>query len=203
MSTFRFENSVELDKDVREQFVKLSQVIESTSTDVRTIAVTSSQNEEGKTFVSFHLACTLAKKGYRVLIVMADMRKTTAIGDLPVMGVLDVVEGKVEVEEVVYKTDIEGIDVIFSGATKKNESLDLGRKVYSVMLKCLKEDYNYIIIDMPTLLKTDNDEVLIKEADASILVIQPNRSSKGKIQKNIKLIESYNCKVLGAILNNK
>lgn len=203
MSTFRFENSVELDKDVREQFVKLSQVIESTSTDVRTIAVTSSQNEEGKTFVSFHLACTLAKKGYRVLIVMADMRKTTAIGDLPVMGVLDVVEGKVEVEEVVYKTDIEGIDVIFSGATKKNESLDLGRKVYSVMLKCLKEDYNYIIIDMPTLSKTDNDEVLIKEADASILVIQPNRSSKGKIQKNIKLIESYNCKVLGAILNNK
>lgn len=203
MSTFKFENSIELDKDVREQFVKLSQVIEATSVDVRTIAVTSSQNEEGKTFVSFHLACTLAKKGYRVLIVMADMRKTTAIGDLPVMGVIDVCEGKVEVEEVVYKTDIEGIDVIFSGATKKNESLDLGRKVYGVMLKCLKDDYNYIIVDMPTLSKTDNDEVLIKEADASILVIQPNRSSKSKIQKNIKLIESYNCNVLGAILNNK
>ena len=203
MSTFKFENSIELDKDVREQFVKLSQVIEATSVDVRTIAVTSSQNEEGKTFVSFHLACTLAKKGYRVLIVMADMRKTTAIGDLPVMGVIDVCEGKAEVEEVVYKTDIEGIDVIFSGATKKNESLDLGRKVYGVMLKCLKDDYNYIIVDMPTLSKTDNDEVLIKEADASILVIQPNRSSKSKIQKNIKLIESYNCNVLGAILNNK
>ena len=203
MSTFKFENSIELDKDVREQFVKLSQVIEATSVDVRTIAVTSSQNEEGKTFVSFHLACTLAKKGYRVLIVMADMRKTTAIGDLPVMGVIDVCEGKVEVEEVVYKTDIEGIDVSFSGATKKNESLDLGRKVYGVMLKCLKDDYNYIIVDMPTLSKTDNDEVLIKEADASILVIQPNRSSKSKIQKNIKLIESYNCNVLGAILNNK
>ena len=71
------------------------------------------------------------------------------------------------------------------------------------MLKCLKDDYNYIIVDMPTLSKTDNDEVLIKEADASILVIQPNRSSKSKIQKNIKLIESYNCNVLGAILNNK
>ena len=56
---------------------------------------------------------------------------------------------------------------------------------------------------MPTISKTDNDEVLIKEADASILVIQPNRASKSKIQKNIKLLESYNCKVLGAILNNK
>lgn len=203
MSTFKFENSIELDRNVKEQFAKLSQVIETTSSDIRTIAVTSSQNEEGKTFISFHLACSLAQKGYRVLIVMADMRKTTAIGDLPVMGVIDVCEGKVEVEEVIYKTDIEGIDVIFSGATKKNENLDLGRKVYSVMMKCLKEDYNYIIIDMPTLSKTDNDEVLLKEADASILVVQPNRASKGKIQKNIKLLESYNCKVLGAILNNK
>lgn len=203
MSTFKFENSIELDKDVKEQFAKLSQVIETTSSDIRTIAVTSSQNEEGKTFISFHLACSLAQKGYRVLIVMADMRKTTAIGDLPVMGVIDVCEGKVEAEEVIYKTDIEGIDVIFSGATKKNENLDLGRKVYSVMMKCLKEDYNYIIIDMPTLSKTDNDEVLLKEADASILVVQPNRSSKAKIQKNIKVLESYNCKVLGAILNNK
>ena len=203
MSTFKFENSIELDRNVKEQFAKLSEVIETTSADIRTIAVTSSQNEEGKTFISFHLACSLAQKGYRVLIVMADMRKTTAIGDLPVMGVIDVCEGKVEVEEVIYKTDIEGIDVIFSGATKKNENLDLGRKVYSVMMKCLKEDYNYIIIDMPTLSKTDNDEVLIKESDASILVVQPNRSSKGKIQKNIKLLEAYNCKVLGAIRNNK
>lgn len=203
MSTFKFENNVELDKDVKEQFEKTSQVIEATSTDIRSIAVTSSQNEEGKSFVAFHLACTLAKKGYRVLIVMADMRKTTAIGELPMMGVVDVIEGKAETEKVIYNTDIEGIDVIFSGATKKNENLNLGRKVYGVMMKCLKEDYNYIIIDMPTLGKTDNDEVLLKEADASVLVIQPNRASKSKIQKNIKLIESYNCKVLGAILNNK
>ena len=203
MSTFKFENNVELDKDVKEQFEKTSQVIEATSTDIRSIAVTSSQNEEGKSFVAFHLACTLAKKGYRVLIVMADMRKTTAIGELPMMGVVDVIEGKAETEKVIYNTDIEGIDVIFSGATKKNENLNLGRKVYGVMMKCLKEDYNYIIIDMPTLGKTDNDEVLLKEADASVLVIQPNRASKSKNQKNIKLIESYNCKVLGAILNNK
>ena len=27
----------------------------------------------------------------------------------------------------------------FSGATKKNENLNLGRKVYGVMMKCLKD----------------------------------------------------------------
>lgn len=203
MSTFRFENNVELDKGVEEQFEKISQVIEGMSLDIRTIAVTSSQNEEGKSFVSFHLACMLAKQGYRVLIVMADMRKTTVIGEKYAMGVVDIIEGKAEIEKVIYNTDVENIDVIFSGATKKKENINLGKKVYSVMMKCLKEDYNYIIIDMPTLTKTENDEILLKEADACVLVIQPNRSSKSKIQKNIKLIESYNCKLLGAILNDK
>ena len=54
MSTFKFENNVKLDKNVEEQFEKLSQIIEETSKDIRTIAVTSSSNKEGKSFVSFH-----------------------------------------------------------------------------------------------------------------------------------------------------
>ena len=144
MSTFKFENNIKLDKKIESQFVKLSQEIEKASSDIRTIAVPSSNNEEGKTFVSFHLACALAKKGYRVLIVMADMRKTTVIKDMPIMGIVDIVEGKAEMDEVIYNTDIENIDVIFSGATKKNEILDIARGVYGVMIKCLKDDYNYI-----------------------------------------------------------
>lgn len=203
MSTFKFENNIKLDKNVEEQFEKLSKVIEETSKDTRTIAVTSSKNKEGKSFISFHLARLLAKKGYRVLVLMADMRKTTVIDERPIMGVVDIVEGKAEIDKVIYKTDVKDIDVVFSGATSKDEKLDIGRSVFGVMIKCLKDDYNYIIIDMPTIDKTDNDMVLLKEADAGIIVIEPNRSSKKRLLKNIKLMESYNCTVLGAILNNK
>ena len=203
MSTFRFENNIKLDKDIEEEFDNLSHVIEDTSSDIRTIAITSSQSGEGKTFISFHLACSLARKGYRVAIVMADMRKTTQKDNKSVMGVLDIVEGKVELENVIYNTDIEGIDVIFSGATKKRESINKDKKVYSVMIKALKEDYNYIIVDMPTFNKTEDDNILLKAADAGILVIEPNRSSIGKLKKNIKLMEHNNCRVLGAVVNNK
>lgn len=203
MSTFKFENNVKLDKNVEEQFEKLSQIIEETSKDIRTIAVTSSSNKEGKSFVSFHLARCLAKKDYRVLVVMADVRKTTVINDMPIMGLIDIIDGKAEIDKVVYKTDVKGIDVVFSGATRKNEIIDISRSVYGVMLNCLKDDYNYIIVDMPTMSKTDNDKALLKEADAGIIVIEPNKSSKNKLLKNINTMESYNCKVLGAILNNK
>ncbi len=203
MSTFKFENNIKLDKKVEEQFEKLSQVIEETSKDIRVIAVTSSSNKEGKSFVSFHLARCLAKKDYRVLVLMADVRKTTVVNNMPVMGLVDVIDGKAEIDKIIYKTDVKGIDVVFSGATRKNEIIDISRSVYGVMLKCLKDDYNYIIVDMSTMSKTDNDKALLKEADAGIMVIEPNKSSKKRLLNNINSMESYNCKVLGAILNNK
>ena len=93
--------------------------------------------------------------------------------------------------------------IYFSGATKVNETLDLERSIYSVMIKALKDDYNYIIIDMPTLGKTDNDEIFLREADAGIVVIQPNRTSKKKMLRSIDTIKSYECNVLGAVLNNR
>ena len=71
------------------------------------------------------------------------------------------------------------------------------------MLKCLKEEYNYIVVDMSTMGKTQNDEVILREADAGIMVIRPNSGSKKKINNNLKLMEKYNCKVLGAVLNNR
>jgi soluble P-type ATPase len=71
------------------------------------------------------------------------------------------------------------------------------------MLKCLKEEYNYIIVDMPTMGYTDNDEVFLREADVGIMVIQPNAGSKRRLKNNLKIMDVYNCKVLGAVLNNR
>lgn len=203
MYTFKFQNEVELSDEVKEQFSILTSKITEMPTDLRTIAITSVQNGEGKTFVSFHIACALAKAGYRVMILMADMRKTTAVGEETLLGIVDVLDGKVDVDKAIYNTDIDGVNVMFSGATKKNETLDLERSVYGVMIKALKDDYNYIIIDMPTLGKTNNDEIFLLEADMGIMVIQPNRTSKKKMLKSIDTIKSYNCNMIGAVLNNK
>lgn len=203
MYTFKFQNQVELSDEIKEQFSVLTSKITELPTDVRTIAITSAQNEEGKTFVSFHIACTLAKAGYRVMVLMADMRKTTAIGEETLMGIVDVLDGRIDVDKAIYDTDIEGVNIMFSGATKVNETLNLERSIYSVMIKALKDDYNYIIIDMPTLGKTDNDEIFLREADTGIMVIQPNRTSKKKMLRSIETIKSYDCNVLGAVLNNR
>ena len=203
MQTFEFNNDIEIPAEAELRFEEVAKIIAATSTDVRAIAITSTVDEEGKTFVATNIAKTLAKYDYRVLILMADMRKTIAVDDKVTMGMMDVLDGKTNVENVIYKTDVEGIDVILSGASKENENLVIDRQVYAVMLKCLKEEYNYILVDMPTMGYTDNDEVFLREADMGIMVIQPNAGSKRRLKNNLKIMDVYNCKVLGAVLNNR
>ena len=203
MYVFKFNNNVELPKEVDDKFIDLAKVVSASSNDVRVIAITSTFDEEGKSFVATQLSKALAKMDYRVMLLMADMRKTTAIEEKVTMGILDVINGKTSYENIIYDTDISGVNIMFSGATKENEKLDIDRQVYGVMLKCLKEEYNYIIVDMSTMGKTNNDENFLKESDVSIMVISPNSGARKKIEDNIKLIEKYNCKVLGAVLNNR
>lgn len=203
MQVFKFNNNIEMPSEVISQFDEIAKIVSATSNDVRVIAVTSTIDKDGKTLVASQVASALAKMEYRVMLLMADVTKTTAIDEKVTMGILDVVAGKVAYEAVKYNTDIEGVNIMFSGATKENEKLEIDKNVYGVMLKCLKEEYNYIVVDMPTMGKTQNDEVILREADAGIMVIRPNSGSKKKINNNLKLIEKYNCKVLGAVLNNR
>ncbi|MBE5935194.1 MAG: CpsD/CapB family tyrosine-protein kinase [Lachnospiraceae bacterium] len=203
MQTFKFDYNNNLPKEAQDKFNEIAKAISELSKDIRVIAVTSSANQEGKTFVASQIAEALAQQDYRVLLLMADVRKTMTIEDKVTMGIIDVLSGKVNVENVIYDTDVEGLNVMFSGATKENENLNMDRQVYGVMLNCLKDEFNYIIVDMPTMGFTDNDEVFLKEADGGIMVIQPNSVAKRKIKNNLKIMEIYNCKVLGAVLNNR
>ena len=120
MYIFKFNNNVSLPEKIKNNFNELAKIISSSSGDVRVIAITSSNDGEGKTFVASQVASALAKLDYRVMLLMADMRKTTAIDDKVTMGIMDVVSGKTTVENVMYNTDIEGVNIMFSGVTKKN-----------------------------------------------------------------------------------
>ena len=57
-------------------FISLRTAILYSSKDVKMIAVTSAFENQGKSFISFHLAYSLSQVGKRVLLVDTDMRKS-------------------------------------------------------------------------------------------------------------------------------
>src|SRR6185295_16807942 len=69
---------------------------------VRSLVITSSRSQEGKTTVAWNLACAALSAGLSVALVEADMRRPTLAdrhGLQPGPGVTEVVEGRASLED--------------------------------------------------------------------------------------------------------
>jgi Mrp family chromosome partitioning ATPase len=64
----------------QESFKSLRTNVQFCGQDIRTIAVTSCHENEGKTVISLNLAKSFAELGKRVLVVDADMRNSVVAG---------------------------------------------------------------------------------------------------------------------------
>ena len=90
---------------------------------LRVILFTSSIQDEGKSETSFQLAISFAKLDKKVLYVDADMRKSVFTSRYQikenVQGLSQYLSGQ-NTEDIVYKTNIKNMDVVFAGPPLAN-----------------------------------------------------------------------------------
>lgn len=172
---------------------------------IKTICLTSCIPNEGKTVVSFCLATSMAESGKRVLFIDADLRKSVLIGrlkaDSAILGLTHYLSGQNELEEVLYGTNINNLDIIFTGPIPPNPSDLLDSRAFKDLVVSLKEVYDYIIIDTPPVGAVIDGVNVASCCDGVILVVQSNAISYKFAQKMVKQLERGNCRILGAILN--
>lgn len=173
--------------------------------DVRTILFTSCYENEGKSDVSFQLAKEIGNMGKRVLFVDADIRKSDLLNRYSVeqetYGLSQFLSGQVEAREIIYTTNFQNMDIIFSGPVAPNPSELLEEREFEVLLKVLKKQYDYIIIDSPPIRSVTDAAVVARQCDGVILVIESEMVSYKEAQKAKAQIEKTGCRLLGAVLN--
>ena len=94
--------------------------------DIRTILFTSALPNEGKSTVVVDIARSLDEAGKRVLIIDSDMRKSVLVGRLrakakggeTIKGLSLFLSGQCRLEEVLYKTQLNKMYMIFSSGEK-------------------------------------------------------------------------------------
>ncbi len=172
----------------------------------KTIMVTSAEPDDGKSFIASNLAVTFAQSlDSHVVLMDCDLRNSTIhkIFGIPDshLGLSDWLDGEVEFQSMLYKTQIEKFSIIPGGKVITNPSEMLSSTKMIHLLDELKSRYHdrYIIIDTPPPLLTAEAIALATLVDGILIVVKHEKTSRKTIKKMIEVIGQD--KILGIILN--
>lgn len=179
----------------------------------KTLLVTSTQPEEGKTTVTVMLALTAMRAGLKVLLVDADLRKPSmhdifqldnkvGLGDLltGTMGIADVLQIVEPVYDSPRKPPIVG--VITSGTTgSTNSMLAIGSPKLKAILDHAAQQFDMILLDSPPVLSVSDPLFLAPMADATILVVAAGCVMEKDAQRAKERLEKASGRICGVVLN--
>lgn len=172
---------------------------------VRVVMVTSSMPDEGKSETTFALAESLAQIGNKVLFIDTDMRKSVMVSehrpDHKVNGLSQFLTGQKTRDEVVYHTNIENLDMIFSGPLSLNPAELLEDDIFTKLIEWARQEYEYILIDTPPVGSVIDASIVAGHCDGAIIVIRSGEVSYKLVQKVKTQIERTGCRILGTVLN--
>ena len=154
-------------------------------TGAKTVMVTSSVSGEGKTFCSINLATVFALSERKTVLVGLDLRKPKIFDDFALpneVGVVDYLVGRNDLEEIIQKTEIPHLDVILAGEIPPNPSELLMSEQMDKLMRDLKEEYDYIILDTPPVGLVSDSMELQSYADATLYILRQNFTNKGMLQ---------------------
>lgn len=190
---------------VKEAFSTLRTNILFSGKDVKTIIVTSCVAHEGKTTVSFEMARSLAEANKKVLLIDADLRKSVAVSrytkERGLNGLSQILSGQVELASSVYRTQINGLDTIFAGPYPPNPAELVGSPVFKELLDCVRDAYDYIIVDAPPLGLVIDAAIMASVCDGAVIVINQGNIKYRMAQDVKNQLSKSGCRILGVVLN--
>lgn len=121
----------------------------------KVIAITSSQSNEGKTYISMNIAATLSLTGKKVCMLDLDLRRrslSTYFGKHKYAGVVEYIIGKESnlTSLIIPLTDnYDNLSILPAGTVPPNPAELLLRDDFDKLISELKSRFDYIVIDNP------------------------------------------------------
>src|SRR5450631_90660 len=172
----------------------------------KVIGIVSALPGEGKTTVATGFAAFVAKSGSRTLLIDADLRNpslTRSLGYNNAPGLLNLVADKAEFDDLVITDSNYKFDFLPSATRMKptNSSDILNSLAMKNMLKAAKNNYDYVLVDLPPILPVVDVKAVAHLFDAFVLVVEWGSTSTDEIVKAVSSSSTVTERLLGAVLN--
>jgi len=204
-SNLRFQQQLSLfDESVA--YLRTSLMLGEDADDLRVLAVTSAVSQEGKTTIAAQLAANIAKvSGQSTLLIDADLRAPSLheVFGIPLdPGLAEVLSGEASLEEVIQSTVTGPVQLIPAGRLRMSAHTLFGNDNFQQILKTLRLQYRYIVIDCPPLLSASEALVVAKVADGTLLCAMRDVSQFSKVCMARDRLVAAGAYPLGVVLND-
>ncbi len=188
---------------------------------IRSLAITSTSPQEGKTLIALNLAITMAQSGLKTLLVGSDLRKpmlarvfgvasSPGLSDIllgnyewreTVRGVTDILMGEISIDEIMITPGFDNFYFIPGGAVPPNPADLIESQRISQFIEEAKDEYDMVLFDTAPLLSAVDPAILATKVDGVLLVYRIGTVPKGLLKRAITQLTQVKANVIGVILN--
>ena len=166
------------------------------------LAVTSSVPGEGKSSVAGNLAMALGQLS-KALIIDCDLRRPVVGKNFAIKGgsagLANLLAGTATIAEALHKID--GMDIIPCGHVPPNPQELLASERFEQILKVLREQYDYIILDCPPVQSVSDVLMVSRHCDGVVYVVEAGGMQANGVMVAVGRLLQARAPVTGVVLN--
>jgi polysaccharide biosynthesis transport protein len=170
---------------------------------IKSIVVTSSASQEGKSAISANLATAMAQVGNKVLLVDANLhnpiqnRIWNTQNNSGLSNVIaEQLDPRMTIEEV-----MPNLDLLTSGTLTSSPATLLDSQRMRMLMDYWSERYDFVIFDTPALDLTADAPIMGRMADGVLLVVRPGIIERSQATFTKEILEQSGLNMLGLVFN--
>lgn len=171
--------------------------------DLKTLTITSCTPKVGTTTVAINLAISLARSGWKTLMVDADMRKPGSFKRLASKEAEnDNSELDLNIKGFSNNTTIPNLSYLSYGSGHDNPIELLCSPKFSGFIVDVRREYDFVLFDTPALSSVIDGALIASKSDGVILVAEMGKTKIGSITRAAEQLEKAQANILGVVINN-
>lgn len=170
----------------------------------KTLAITSCQPGEGKSVTNVSVAYAFALSERRVLIIDADMRRSSVSRYLDAPsepGLSEVLAGRTPWRDSVVRTQHPNLDLLPTGSRPDSPGDLLASEDNLAFLQEVRAEYDLIVFDVPPALAVADTECLARHIDVMLLLCRSAKLGEEVVARAAAGLKQGGANLVGAILN--
>ena len=172
----------------------------------KVILLTSSQPQDGKSFISFNLSASIASVGFKTVLLDCDLRRPVLHQKFQVendRGLSNYMIRKAGTNDIIIQTSTENLSFIPAGPILSNPSELIGAGALDELIEDLKKEFDYVIIDTPPLGLVADSIQLMKYASQILVVSRLNSTKKEVLANAIDTLDSNGITNYEVVINDQ